>query len=170
VSERQRENLFILSGPIDSGKTSALIQLVTQLRNSGTTVGGILTPKMYHNSEFIGYDIELIRQELRLPLARLQPEPETFTLGRFYFFQSTFHSLLTELGTPLPSIFILDEIGPIELNGGGFAPALPAVLNLPATVLLTIREQCLTEAIAHFDLQAAEIIRDYEMLTSLLSA
>jgi len=170
VPEEQRDNLFILSGPVDNGKTSALIQFVSQARSSTNAVAGVLSPKLYHNGEFLGYDIELIRQELRFPLARLQPEPGTFPLGRFHFFHSVFSRLLTEFTPPRPSLFILDEIGPIELSGRGFAPTLPAVLKLPATVVLTIREQCLTEAVECFSLQGAQLIRHYETLDSLLTA
>jgi nucleoside-triphosphatase THEP1 len=168
VAEKQQGNLFILSGPIDSGKTSALTQLVTQIKNSEETVAGVLSPKLYHNGKFSGYDLALIRQETEVPLARLQPGPGTFALGRFHFSRSAFRELSAELNPPPPSVFILDEIGPLELSGGGFASALPSVLMLPTTVLLTIREQCLTAVIEQFDLHAATVIRDYNMLSSLL--
>ena len=131
-------------------------------------MAGILSPKLYHKSEFRGYDIESIQRRSRLPLARLQPEEGTFVRGRFHFFQSAFPELLAELEAPLPQLFILDEIGPLELDGGGFSPYISEVLQLSTTVLLTIREQCLSDAIDRFNLQSSGIVTDYETLPSLL--
>ncbi|MBL7033170.1 MAG: DUF2478 domain-containing protein [Candidatus Delongbacteria bacterium] len=167
--ERGTGALFILSGPTDSGKTTALNKLVGEARRSGTAVAGILSHKIFQKSEFVGYDIELLASGIQLPLARLQQQPETIARGRFHFFPIVFSSLLTELSTPAPALFLLDEIGPLELSGGGFAPYLKQVLALTMTHLLVVRKQCLEDFLFRFKLQPRDIITDYSRLGVLLA-
>ena len=167
MPENSSGQLYILSGPVDSGKTSALSALAQSACRSGLRMAGVLSHKRFQDESFIGYDAELLATGKRLPLARLHSQAGTFPGRRFHFFQAAFDGLTAELNEPASDIFIIDEIGPLELEGHGFARYLPDVIQIPAPVLIVIRTHCLDDCIRSFKLQSATLITDLDKLSLL---
>ncbi|MBU0504842.1 MAG: nucleoside-triphosphatase [bacterium] len=159
--------IYIFTGPIDSGKTNSIKQLVS---NSGyrcpvsgsrrttengkrkTSIGGFLSLKVYENDQHIGYDLWEINSDRQLAFIRVQ-RPKTKdqknyrdNIGKFYFNSETFEysNKLIEQANQY-DLFIVDELGPLELQGKGFWPALEKVFDCGTDFLFVIREGILDE-------------------------
>jgi nucleoside-triphosphatase THEP1 len=115
---------LILSGPIRSGKTSNLMSTFGNRQE----VSGFLTPDLgekrvifdlktstYHN-------FETIENELNQPFV---------SIGKFHFLNSGFEickQLISDyLNCPTP-VFVIDEVGKLEMNGMGHEPNLSEFL------------------------------------------
>lgn len=113
----------IVTGRRDSGKSSYLRSLA---RSTGA--GGFIAEKAYGVSGEIGFDLLTLPSGDRRPLARVAgdggsaPGAGWFRFRRFFFDEASFRwareraaEILKRSDCPL----ILDEIGPLELEGRG---------------------------------------------------
>ncbi len=89
---------------------------------------GFISPKLFVDGAFIGYDLMRLSTGETVPLARIIGTPdaadiEGFAFGRFAFSKAAFDyaegGYEKIIAANIAPIFI-DEIGPIELDGGGF--------------------------------------------------
>ena len=141
-------NIYILSGPVHSGKTTALLEFCKNRLN----VGGILSPVLNGKRHF--FDIE--KQELFL-MEATAGETNIIQTGKYVFSEAAF-SRATEILKSCVSknmeLIIIDEIGPLELRGKGFSEILRHLLShLQKTdILLVVRENIVDDVIEHFQL------------------
>ncbi len=150
-------DIYILSAPVQSGKTSRLLNWV-KARND---VSGILAPivdgKRYLQSIHSG--------ELRLLEAdKHNISSKIVKIGSHVFYEDTFawgrYVLTSSLHHPAKWL-IIDEIGPLELQGKGLEPAVHTVLrNVPAAVnvVLVIRFKMLQNVLQHYGLNPENTI------------
>jgi nucleoside-triphosphatase THEP1 len=160
MSHRQ---LTIITGPIDSGKTS----WCGELSAANPECAGVLLLKVYLRAERIGYDALRLPAGERIPFARIGGhEPPGWIAGeRVGPFSISAAGLqaanawLSEAAVE-PADIIVDEIGPLELAGGGLSPGLRAVLASPLQQKLwvVIRSDCLTAACHHFDISGYKLV------------
>jgi nucleoside-triphosphatase THEP1 len=126
---------IIVTGPIDSGKTS----WCKKLADSNPECAGVLLLKVYLGQQRIGYDALRLPAAETLPFARLvESEPADWVEGeRVGPFSISAPGLeaantwLMEAADRPVEISIVDEIGPLELIGGGLAVGLRAMLASP---------------------------------------
>jgi len=120
----------------------AMANLVSAWRQSGKDVRGILAHRVMEGGRVIGYDLEVIGEEAHSVLARKKgiglekAGPFTFSdeglaRGR----QALRNAVSAE-------IVLVDEIGPLELRGGGWAGEIEELLReSKALVILVVREE-----------------------------
>jgi len=154
------EKLCILTAPVQSGKTTALVKW-TENRND---VYGILTPRVEGKRVFMNVQ----SRQLFLMEAKAG-ETETLTVGRFIFSKSNFDKAVQIIrdGIDKDGWLIIDEIGPLELKGEGFAEILQEVLlRRQHKVLLVIRDRdgMVEKLKEYFGWRQAEIINDINEL------
>jgi nucleoside-triphosphatase THEP1 len=152
MSNRQ---LTIVTGPIDSGKTSWCRELAAA--NPGCA--GLLLLKVCLRGERIGYDALHLPAGDPVPFARIggQESPDWLAAERVGPFSISAAALraanawLTE-ASARPALIIIDEIGPLELAGGGLSAGLSAVLasSLSRKVYVVIRSDCVEAACRRF--------------------
>lgn len=121
----------------------------------------------------IGYRLVSLQGGQERPLALTQAAfrgqfQEACRLGPFVFSAKAFsfaneHLLRLCSDAGVDTLF-LDEAGPLELRGEGFAPALPALLGSGKALCVAVRTGCLTEFLARYD------IRDYELISVSMGA
>jgi len=134
--------VVLLSAPSGSGKTTACLQLTDLVRASGAKVCGIVCPAVFKGRHKCAIDMrDLSSGEQRLLARRIAPG-EKATLGDWHFEHRTLawgQHLLSHL--PDAEVFILDEIGPLELlHDGGLSLGIDAARHFPAILkVLTIR-------------------------------
>jgi len=160
MAERE---LTIVTGPIDSGKTSWCRELAAA--NPGCA--GVLLIKVYLHGERIGYDALRLPVGDRIPFARVwEHEPSDWIAGeKVGLFSISADGLqaandwLSEAAAQ-PAAIIIDEVGPLELAGGGFAPGLRAVLASPQQqkLYVVIRSDCLEAACRRFGFSGYELV------------
>lgn len=158
--------VYILSGPVRSGKTTMLQQWLSQ----GVRAGGILCPDRGERRSLC---------LLGTPhCLELEPEDsrgkKTVPVGRFVFdaavFETAREHLLLDAARD-PDWLLADEVGKLELHRGeGLEPALTKVIRRYASgrqkgrLLLVIRDSLLEEAITRYGLQNSRIITSTDQL------
>ncbi len=145
--------MIVLHGPIDSGKTSALYKITRLLQMSNIHAAGSLQKKVFINDESIGYDACLIPGYITFPLARLNYHPGWRKFGKYYFSDEAFAKCAGHLAERRSAkVIIIDEIGPLELDGGGHYKFLHDILiNSEFILLVTCRDEILDSVVRLFD-------------------
>jgi len=158
------EELVILTGEVDSGKTSWCLSFSKANRG----YDGVLLRKVYKAGRRIGYDALRICSGQTMPFSRLKgSEPPGWhpaeSIGPFSVSQEGESAarrwLLEALDSPARGL-IVDELGPLELRGGGLAEAVHVVLQDRSSrgLILVVRRRCLAQAIRSFSLPEHRLV------------
>jgi nucleoside-triphosphatase THEP1 len=143
--------LFLLTGPINSGKSSAVAQIAQRLREEKIAIGGIVSMPIIQSGIKIGFDALCLSTQKTKLLARLKalvrnPTLADLAIGQWIIFDDGLkfcNQQIEEAIQKKPQIIIIDELGPIELQGKGFRPVLDKLLlgeqKLPFHLLLVVR-------------------------------
>lgn len=153
----QAQGIVIVTGAVGAGKTTRAGELITEYRSRGASVGGVLAEKRYGTfGEVTGYDFVAVDESDRWPYALRSPRAERAALScgrrpdsrpwqgsRFTFlrdgFQKAEETLERSAGC---DIVVVDEIGPLEMKGGGLWHATNRLLHESrASLLLVVRER-----------------------------
>lgn len=145
--EHTAKRCVLWVGDKHSGKTTAATKLVESIQQAGYIAGGILAPSIYEEDRLIGFDIVDIRKQFRVPLA--VRDDQSRGVGGFRFNQEGLrvgHSALSFLENRSSHLVVVDEYGPLELEGNGWRVDVDSLLMkscLP--VLLVVRRQIVDE-------------------------
>lgn len=138
---------FLISGPVHSGKTTRLQSWINL--NNYNKVDGILAPVLGGKR----YLLHISSNEMRkLELIENDTRSNFTNIGKYTFDNSVFewaNEKLMNLFNTLPEYVIIDEIGPLELQGQGLEPAVSELLvrrraelqNIIVIVRSTLMEQ-----------------------------
>jgi len=131
--------IFILTGPVHSGKTTLLKNVIRELREQKYKTGGFLSEPILKNEETVGYDLFDLRKERSFPLIRRTGEKKWQKVGSYFFIpQGLARAEKIILREKDVDILVVDEVGPLELSGKGFWPALKQVIFSPLNIYLLI--------------------------------
>lgn len=125
--------LYLLSAPSGAGKTTFCAALADLARAAGWDVAGILCPPVFENGIKTGILAQNLRTGETHPLAMSNTQLPTtnyqLPLGNWLFSPSTLAWGNELLASCLPAdLFIVDELGPLELlRGEGWFNALEAL-------------------------------------------
>ena len=157
------KQLYILTAPIQSGKTSSLVKW----SESRKDVYGILTPDVDGKRIFMNaHTRQLFLMEAK------EGEVETFTVGKFIFSKTNFDRAIQIIqdGMDKPGWLVIDEIGPLELKGEGFSNVLKEVLaKRKHTILLVVRDKddMVKKVKSYFNITDAVQIQNTEEIEKL---
>ena len=113
-------NIYILSGPIQTGKTTRLGKWLEDKSN----VDGILQPVIDGKRYLVDIRSNIARQ---LCVANINDPGKVIKVGNFTFDRKVFDWAQAELVNALenrPGWLIVDEVGKLELDGEGLEPAV----------------------------------------------
>lgn len=156
------KNVYLFTGPIKSGKSSRLFEWIKAKKS----VAGILSllvddkKQLYSISKKRGKSLEC-NLENSLKIGRYQFDPEVFSWAR--------KALINDVNRN-PKILIIDEIGPLELDGKGLEPAVSKVLKLTKnmvdlTIVLVVRTAMVLEIQDFYKINNACVITDLQEIT-----
>lgn len=135
TTEQGQAQVFILTGPIQTGKTNSIVNWLNGRKN----VAGILTPVRDGSRYFMNADTkELFRMEAN------EEDKNVLTIGRFVFSKSNFEKAISTISEAIhqDGWLVIDEIGPLELKGEGFSDILKRVLaERNGKTLLVVRDK-----------------------------
>jgi len=138
-----RDKLVLWTGEKHSGKTTSAACLVNIARKQGFNVAGLLAHSLYRDGKLLGFDAVDLRNKTRVPLARRNTKPEK--TGKFKFFQSGFKfgdDALNAEATKTADLIVIDEFGPLELNGQGWRKDIDSLIaSSNALILLVVRQE-----------------------------
>jgi len=137
--------IYVLSGPVHSGKTTFLKSIIDELKSTGIPVCGYLSLSLWEDQSLTGYDLFNIESSEIHPFIRCNGRPEWERIGPFFFIPETL-VLAKEVilkASNKGGLCMVDEIGPLELSGKGVWPAVEKALACTSShmdFLFVIRE------------------------------
>ncbi|QTN39335.1 hypothetical protein HZ996_09345 [Cryomorphaceae bacterium] len=155
-------NILILTGPIISGKTSALLDHF----GKRSDVRGFLTPDINDLREV--HLLPSSKTSKKIPMQSRESSSETLSIGRYHFFRSAFDAMKLEISGMItaPALWnIVDEVGKLEIKGDGLCPELDQVIhhwhreNRSQRLVLVVRKDLVDKAVQKFGLNQASIIQ-----------
>lgn len=150
--------IFIYTGLVQSGKTTRLASWVKTKKSKGGllahTVKGEKHLESLHSGEIKNLGIS-------------PHDPDGISVGRYWFSSKVLSWARKQLFLAVDSkvdLLIVDEIGPLELEGKGYEPAFREIiaskLARDMTLIIVVRNHLVDRVITHFDLNRAIIIDD----------
>jgi nucleoside-triphosphatase THEP1 len=144
------EILYILTGPVQSGKTTT----ITNWTMEKNDVFGILTPVINGKRMFMD-----VHSREKFEMEANSGEAEILMIGKFKFSKAGFSKAEDILRNGLnkkKGWLVVDEIGPLELRGEGFSEILKKILQSSSSqqkILLVVRDSILEEVIQFFGIR-----------------
>ena len=157
----------IITGEMDTGKTTELIRLYHGMP-VGTADGFTSIKAFSEQGAFEGYDLKRLATGTTAPFIRLSkddevpPQQDSFGFDRFTFLMepltATEDVIRDILSNPAIRTILLDEIGPVELQGNGFYSALNVLLESDKDVYLCVNRRNLNPVAKKFGIGSYRLI------------
>lgn len=150
--------IFIHSGPVHSGKTTRLLHWAAGRQN----IDGIAAP-VIDNQRYLQH---LRTNEVRLlEVHGIMDQSEVIEIGRYRFSSHVFswaHDILIHCSHEPLDWLVIDEIGPLELDGQGLEPAVSSILNhtilhSSTKIVLVVRDNLYDKVLNHYGLNKNEV-------------
>lgn len=132
----------LLTGGHRQGKTTTCRRLIERVRDAGFTVGGIVQPAVCEGGLCVAYDVVDVASGRSVRLAEVGCKEAGVLVGRFCFAAEGLafgRAALAEAVRLAPELLVVDEVGPLELSGGGWAPELSLTPARARLTVLTVR-------------------------------
>jgi len=132
------ETNLLLTGPPGCGKTTVLMRLTELLRNRGYLVGGVICPEMRAGRSRAGFQIvDLLGRSGVLSHVSLARKGGPM-VSRYGVNLKDLEDISMEAFQRDADVYVVDEIGPMELKSEIFAEGVEHVLGLPVPVVASI--------------------------------
>jgi nucleoside-triphosphatase THEP1 len=156
--------IAILTGPLHAGKTTFLRIVIPKLQSGGLQVGGYATPSLWSGGRVEGYDLVDFGAGGRLPFLRREGRPSWPKVGPFLLIPQGLRRAVGIIRrAPLTGLLAVDEVGRLELQGGGVRKALDMALAVrTGPTLLVVRETILASLLASLGLPSVPVV-DFRM-------
>jgi nucleoside-triphosphatase THEP1 len=146
------KKILIYTGPVHSGKTTSLFQWIYTQKN----VKGILQPVIDDKR----FTYQIATRTLKILETSSDKSEEIVNIGKYKFSLETFlwaQKILLEDFKNDCEWLVIDEVGPLELNGKGLEPAISKIISdrekFSGNILCVVREEMLDRFIEHYELQ-----------------
>lgn len=155
-------NVIIVTGEREGGKTRFLNELFENFLKKGKSVGGFLSLGTFNNEGERDFELMDLSSGIKIPLASRSPSNSYLLLGRFFF-----NPLAIKFGNEIilnamnknVDVIIMDEIGPVELEGNAWFNALNKVLSeYEGKLFISVRKRLVEAVIEKFSLRNATVI------------
>ncbi len=163
----QQHTIFLVTGSVQGGKTTFLSELVGLLKKRELKVGGFLSPGSFDSGERSGFNLKNIENGMQIPMASSQETSKWIKYRRFWFNPDAFKQGFEWIQACLlqkPHVVVIDEVGPMELEGSGWSETLETLRTSSVPVQLwSVRERLLNEVIERWDIPFENVIRIEEV-------
>jgi len=154
--------VVVISGGKHCGKTSFAEHLIEDFKSKNWPVSGILAPSTIENSVRASIYVKNIKtNETKLLASRTKSISDCKCVyGGFTFSQSALNFAETSLlDYTQGNIVFIDEVGPLELSGLGYANAFNALLSANISALfVVIRKPLVKKFLEEFNVDNYQII------------
>ena len=149
------KKIFLLTGPKNSGKSTRLMNWILH----ETNVTGIVCPRSKGKRELYSVHTKNYK-EFEVD----NDSNPVVKIGNYKFLKESFEWAEKELLKARefkPQWLVIDEIGPLELQGQGFDKVIKQLLNLSelseTNFVLVVRENLIDDVISNYNLDADKI-------------
>lgn len=145
------QKVYVVTGKIESGKTTLISELVNKLQTDKISVSGIYSKRIVENYMTTGYNVVKISNEESVKFLRTKGSRDQQRIGKFYIYDGGLLAGKEELLLNKTQIKVIDEIGKLELEGKGWCESLYQIIeDSDSNLLLSVREEVLNEVIVKF--------------------
>jgi nucleoside-triphosphatase THEP1 len=152
--------ILLLTGESGSGKTTLMKELATILGKNNLTPGGFTAPGSWQNgvrSGFMLYDLFHKREYQLAETGRTGLEMQ----GPFVFNDKTLELgnqlLFQQVTDPRIDLIFIDEVGPFELRGKGWAPSLALLARAEKPQIWAVRPQLVDQVSERWEFKPTHI-------------
>lgn len=152
----------IVTGSINSGKTSKLVRLY----NDSQRGDGFVAIKNMKGNIVLGYDVMQLSNRQKQPLVRRKDNltidwqecceigPYSFSKNALDYVEKTLRQLVKEKASPI----YLDEIGPLELNDLCFHNIFKELLEEDCELYVSVRQESLNVVVEKYQIREKRLI------------
>lgn len=137
--------VYIICGDVGEGKTTFIKKMIDVFRKNGIPAGGIFSEREMSGTETTGYNIVDIDTSDTEIFLRTGEQGDTNKIGKYTINPSGLKKGIEILTSPTiteKKIVIIDEIGMLELNNGGWSQCLDSLVRHPGiSLIITVREK-----------------------------
>jgi len=157
---------LLVVGESGSGKTSWCRAYVDRRRKSGSTVGGILSPAIEKQGQRVGSNALNLLTGQEIPFARLSLHSSFKGGEKVGDYTISRDGILFACGAIERAVesscdlVVIDEVGPLELQGKGLMPAVELALGSKINVLIVVRSSLREALQKHFSDYEFTVIAD----------
>jgi nucleoside-triphosphatase THEP1 len=139
--------IFVLTGEVGSGKTTLLKKIITELKLRSVKLDGFLSDRITDGAETVGYDLFDLKKRTRSPFLRRNGRAGWQKVGPYFVLPAGLTEAERIIGrSSSDELLVIDEAGPLELEGKGWWPALSLRLpELYRRFFLVIRKSILDD-------------------------
>jgi nucleoside-triphosphatase THEP1 len=119
-----KPQVVIITGDIHQGKTTFAQNVISKLLSDNIRIAGFFSVGENENGVRTGFILTEIGTERRTELCSDKKAENRLKLGRFYFNQEAIalgNEILNPANISDKQLVVIDEIGPLELNGNGWS-------------------------------------------------
>jgi len=139
--------VHVLTGPVRWGKTTLLKKLSRRAIKQGVALQGFLSESVEEGGCVFGYDLFDLRLETKIPFLRRRGEAGWQRTGPYFMIPEALDRGSAIIYGAAPGCpLVVDEVGPLEIGGGGLWSALTeTAFREDAWSLLVVRDGCLED-------------------------
>jgi len=168
--------VYVLSGPVHTGKTTFLKKLSSALKKNNIPVTGYLSLSLREEQYLKGYDLYEIESDTIFPFIRRKGHPKWEKIGSFFFRPASLDKAKKIIvnASKKKGVCFVDEVGPLELSGKGVWPAVKQALadkSSQMDYLFVIREGLLDafQNLPEFEPKKIFTLQDRSLLTKFVN-
>jgi len=160
---KEQHKILLITGKVHAGKTSFLAGLVDLLKSRKINTGGFLCPGTFDAGKRSEFTLLNIRTGEEVPMASQRETKDWMKYRRFWFNPAAFNcgrEWIRECLGRETQIIVVDEVGPMELEGSGWSDVLDDLVKAPLPLQLwSVRENLLGEVMERWSIPHEHLIR-----------
>jgi nucleoside-triphosphatase THEP1 len=148
--------VIVITGEIGVGKTTCIQNLVQKLKAENISVGGIFSERIMKEGKTTGYKVVNVSSEEEYPFLSVENNSSQNKIGKYSIDREGL-ALATEALKNVDSscVTVVDEIGKLEMAGGGWANELHHLFNKSTTtIVLSVRKELVNDVIQKWNLNS----------------